>query len=78
MEVETEIEYKTSKILIRVDRMKKIIGIILLAIILVSLVFSFASWGNKEESSAQNEVKTVKIGYLPITHALPLYPDFDS
>jgi NitT/TauT family transport system substrate-binding protein len=57
--------------------MKKIISIVVLAVILASLVFSLANWGNKEESSAQNEVKTVKIGYLPITHALPLYVQND-
>ena len=57
--------------------MKKTIAIVVLAVILASLVLSLASWGNKEESSAQNEVKTVKIGYLPITHALPLFVEND-
>lgn len=57
--------------------MKKTIAIVVLAVILAFLVLSLASWGNKEESSAQNEVKTVKIGYLPITHALPLFIEND-
>lgn len=57
--------------------MKKTIVIVVLAVILAFLVLSLASWGNKEESSAQNEVKTVKIGYLPITHALPLFVEND-
>lgn len=57
--------------------MKKTIAIVVLAVILAFLVLSLASWGNKEESSAQNEVKTVKIGYLPITHALPLFVEND-
>lgn len=57
--------------------MKKTIAIVVLAVILAFLVLSLANWGNKEESSAQNEVKTVKIGYLPITHALPLFVEND-
>ncbi|WP_269848486.1 ABC transporter substrate-binding protein [Methanosarcina horonobensis] len=48
------------------------------AVIIASLLFSLVGWGNdKEENSAQNEIKTVKIGYLPITHALPLFVEND-
>ncbi|HWQ44724.1 MAG TPA: ABC transporter substrate-binding protein [Methanosarcina barkeri] len=57
--------------------MKKTIVIVVSAVIIVSLLFSLSGWGNEEENSAQNEVKTVKIGYLPLTHALPLYIEND-
>lgn len=58
--------------------MKKIIVIAALALVIASLLFSMAGWGNnKEENAAQSEVKTVKIGYLPLTHALPLFVEND-
>jgi len=54
--------------------MKKIIVVLLSAVIVASLLFSLADWGNnKEESTAEDEVKTIKIGYLPLTHAVPLF-----
>jgi NitT/TauT family transport system substrate-binding protein len=58
--------------------MKKSIVIVVSAVIIASLLFSLVGWGNnKEENTAQNEVKTVKIGYLPLTHALPLFVEND-
>lgn len=53
--------------------MKKAIVIVVSAVIVASLLFSLAGWGNKEENPSKNEVKTVKIGYLPLTHAVPLF-----
>ncbi len=54
--------------------MKKAIVIAVSAVIIASLLFSLAGWGNnKEENTEQNEVKTIKIGYLPLTHAVPLF-----
>ncbi|MGB9940162.1 ABC transporter substrate-binding protein [Methanosarcina sp.] len=54
--------------------MKKAIVVVVSAVIIASLLFSLAGWGNnKEENTAKDEVKTVKIGYLPLTHALPLF-----
>src|ERR1035437_2601004 len=77
MGVRTEIEYPKRIILIRVDRMKKTIVIVVSAVIVVSLLVSLVGWGNKEKNSAQNEVKTMKIGYLPITHTFPLLIEND-
>lgn len=57
--------------------MKKAIVIVVSAVIVASLLFSLAGWGNKEENSSKNEVKTMKIGYIPLTHALPLYIEND-
>ncbi|MCC4769977.1 transporter substrate-binding domain-containing protein [Methanosarcina sp. DH2] len=58
--------------------MKKAIVIVVSAVIIASLLFSLTGWGNnKEENTAQDEVKTVKIGYLPLTHALPLFVEND-
>lgn len=54
--------------------MKKAIVIAVLGVIMASLLFSLAGWGNnKEEKTEQEEVKTIKIGYLPLTHAVPLF-----
>lgn len=54
--------------------MKKAIVIAVLGVIIASLLFSLAGWGNnKEEKTEQEEVKTIKIGYLPLTHAVPLF-----
>ncbi len=49
-------------------RIKKIIT----AVLVLSLAVGAAACGNKKETST-NEKKTVKIAYLPITHAVPLY-----
>lgn len=57
--------------------MKKVIVIVVSAVIVASLLFSLAGWGNKEEISSKNEVKTVKIGYIPLTHAVPLFVEND-
>jgi NitT/TauT family transport system substrate-binding protein len=77
MGVKTEIKYPKWIKLIGVDRTKKTIIIVVSAVIVVFLLVSLAGWGNKEENSAQNGVKTVKIGYLSITHALPLFIEND-
>ncbi|MGE5465456.1 MAG: ABC transporter substrate-binding protein [Syntrophothermus sp.] len=57
--------------------MKKAIVIVVSAVIVASLLFRLAGWGNKEENSPKNEVKTMKIGYLPLTHAVPLFVEND-
>lgn len=57
--------------------MKKAIIVVVSTVIVASLLFSLAGWGNKEENSSKDEVKTVKIGYIPLTHALPLYIEND-
>lgn len=51
--------------------MKKFISLLLAAV----LLFTLAACGSKETSSgsADGEKRTLKIGYLPITHAVPLY-----
>ena len=50
--------------------MKKIYSLLLLSIVLV-----LAACGSNDtaETSADGEKPTIKIGYLPITHAVPLY-----
>jgi NitT/TauT family transport system substrate-binding protein len=53
--------------------MKKAVIIAVSAVIIASLLFSLAGLGNKEEKTEQDEVKTIKIGYLPLTHAVPLF-----
>lgn len=53
--------------------MKKKISRITLIVLLAALVFNLTGCGKKEEVSVKEEIKTVKIAYLPLTHALPLY-----
>lgn len=58
--------------------MKKKLGLLLVAF---TLLLTLAACGNdKENVETQNEgsKKTVKIGYLPITHAAPLYMQTDK
>ncbi|HEX3031576.1 MAG TPA: ABC transporter substrate-binding protein [Bacillota bacterium] len=51
---------------------RKNIKILLLAALAV-LILSLVGCTAKQSSSDQPEVKTIKIGYLPLTHALPLF-----
>lgn len=53
--------------------MKKLIK----ALIVISIVFTLAACGQtSSEDGSGGEKRTVKIGYLPITHAVPLYMGF--
>lgn len=55
--------------------MKKKLTKIVLLITLAAIGLNLAGCAKKEEAATntQDEVKTIKIAYLPITHALPLY-----
>lgn len=55
--------------------MKKSINKIVLLMLVSVLALSLAACGSGggQESTGDGEKKTVKIGYLPITHAVPLY-----
>jgi NitT/TauT family transport system substrate-binding protein len=55
--------------------MKKTMGKFILLMLVSVLILSLAACGSggSQESTGDGEKKTVKIGYLPITHAVPLY-----
>lgn len=57
--------------------MKKMIKSGLLLVLSSALLFTLAACGaggnEKSTGNAQGEQRTIKIGYLPITHAVPLY-----
>lgn len=55
--------------------MKKKLTKIVLLITMAAIGLNLAGCAKKEEAATntQDEVKTIKIAYLPITHALPLY-----
>lgn len=51
--------------------MRQLILLMLVSILTLSL--AACGSGNSQESTGDGEKKTIKIGYLPITHAVPLY-----
>ncbi|MBP2652130.1 MAG: ABC-type nitrate/sulfonate/bicarbonate transport system, periplasmic component [Firmicutes bacterium] len=53
--------------------MKKIILMAILLIFLIGIVGCTKNTADKTETLAGSDVKVVKIAYLPITHALPLF-----
>ncbi|MGG1597420.1 ABC transporter substrate-binding protein [Paenibacillus naphthalenovorans] len=51
----------------------KAVILILLVVMLIHLAACGKTEGDSGHSSADSDLKTIKIGYLPITHAAPLY-----
>ncbi|MDF2677805.1 MAG: NlpA lipoprotein [Bacillota bacterium] len=59
--------------------MKRINKLILLTIVLVTLVaFTGCAKKSEEIKNTDNTKKTIKIAYLPITHAVPLYVESED
>jgi len=56
---------------------KKLARRLSLMILILMVTAVSAACGNGQSSAASAEKRTVKIGYLPITHALPLYVEDD-
>lgn len=59
--------------------MKNINKLIMLTVVLATLVVGFTGCAKKtEETNTDSSKKTVKIAYLPITHAVPLYVESED